>query len=354
MGIPTEPIGSVPRPAELLQGFQDHAEGRIDAAALRTLTDKALADTVSRFEATGSPVVTDGEQDKPSFLTYPVAGIPDLAAGGAVVPFADGHTRELPVLTSGPFRYSAHAVDLLRAAQQLTALPVKQPVIAPSALALLYPADGIDGYSRDEFIADLVNETEADIRACLDAGAAVVQLDFTEGRLSLKLDPSGGLLRDFVALNNAVLERFSTEDRARIGLHTCPGGDQDSTHSADVDYADLLPDLFRIKAGRFYVQLASEPDRRRVLGIIKEHLPADAQVFIGVTDPIDPRVETAEEVRDRVLEAAEFLPVDRLGTCDDCGFAPFADDTSTSRDTAFAKIAARVEGTKLAEAALGI
>ncbi|KOX28218.1 5-methyltetrahydropteroyltriglutamate--homocysteine methyltransferase [Saccharothrix sp. NRRL B-16348] len=354
MGIPTEPIGSVPRPAKLLKGFQDHAEGRIDAAALRELTDEALADTVSRFEGTGSPVLTDGEQDKPSFLTYPVAGIPDLAAGGAVVPFADGHTRELPVLTSGPFRYSAHAVDLLRATQQLTALPVKQPVIAPSALALLYPGDGIDGYSRDEFIADLVNETEADIRACLDAGAAVVQLDFTEGRLSLKLDPSGGLLRDFVSLNNAVLERFSEADRARIGLHTCPGGDWDSTHSADVDYADLLPDLFRIKAGRFYVQLASEPDRRRVLEIIKEHLPADAQVFIGVTDPIDPRVETPEEVRDRVLEAAEFIPVDRLGTCDDCGFAPFADDTSTSRDTAFAKIAARVEGTKLAEVALGL
>jgi 5-methyltetrahydropteroyltriglutamate--homocysteine methyltransferase len=231
---------------------------------------------------------------------------------------------------------------------------VKQPVIAPSALSLLYPADGIDGYSRDEFIADLVNETEADIRACLEAGAAVVQLDFTEGRLSLKLDPSGGLLRDFVALNNAVLERFSDEERARIGLHTCPGGDWDSTHSADVDYAELLPDLFKTKAGRFYVQLASEPDRRRVLGIIKEHLPADARVFIGVVDPIDPRVETAEEVRDRVLEAAEFLPVDRLGTCDDCGFAPFADDTSTSRDTAFAKIAARVEGTKLAADALKV
>jgi 5-methyltetrahydropteroyltriglutamate--homocysteine methyltransferase len=231
MGIPTEPIGSIPRPAELVQGFKDHAEGRIDAAALRDLTDKALTDTVGRLEATGSPVVTDGEQDKPSFLTYPVAGISDLAPGGAVVPFADGHTRELPVLTSGPFRYTARAVDLLRTTQRLTSLPVKQPVIAPSALSLLYPADGIDGYSRDEFIADLVNETEADIRACLDAGAAVVQLDFTEGRLSLKLDPSGGLLRDFVALNNAVLERFSDEERARVGLHTCPGGDWDSTCS---------------------------------------------------------------------------------------------------------------------------
>ncbi len=65
-------------------------------------------------------------------------------------------------------------------------------------------------------------------------------------------------------------------------------------------------------------------------------------------------VETAEQVRDRVLVAAEYIPLDRLGTCDDCGFSPFGDDTSTSRDTAFAKIAARVEGTHLAAEALGI
>jgi 5-methyltetrahydropteroyltriglutamate--homocysteine methyltransferase len=67
-----------------------------------------------------------------------------------------------------------------------------------------------------------------------------------------------------------------------------------------------------------------------------------------VTDPIHPRVETLEEVRDRVLEAAEFIPRDQLGTTDDCGFSPFGDDTSTSREIAFAKIRARIEGTELA------
>ena len=70
--------------------------------------------------------------------------------------------------------------------------------------------------------------------------------------------------------------------------------------------------------------------------------------------PIDPRVETADEVRDRVLEAAGHIPVAQLGTTDDCGFAPFSDDRSTSRDTAFAKIRARVEGTRLASAMLGV
>jgi 5-methyltetrahydropteroyltriglutamate--homocysteine methyltransferase len=136
-------------------------------------------------------------------------------------------------------------------------------------------------------------------------------------------------------------------------VHTCPGGDRDSTHSADVDYAELLPDLFRMNVGNVYVELAAERDPGRVLGIIAEHLRPEQRIFVGVIDPIDPRVESPEEVRDRVLEAADLLPVDRLGTCDDCGFSPFADDTSTSRDVAFAKIAARVEGTRLASEQLG-
>lgn len=316
--------------------------------------EEAVADTIGRLERIGCPVVVDGEQAKPSFATYPVAGLESLDPDGAVIPFADGHTRQLPRLAEGPFRYATRADTYLLAARRHTDLPVKQAVIAPSALSLLYPPDGLDGYSREEFLDDLVAEAEADIRACLDAGAHVVQLDFTEGRLSLKLDPSGGLLDDFVALNNRVLERFTAAEHARIGVHTCPGGDQDSTHSADVDYVDLLPRLFRLQAGNFYVQLASEPDRERVLAVIADVLPADARIFVGVADPIDPVVETSEQVRDRVLEAARHIPPDRLGTCDDCGFAPFADDTSTSRETAFAKINARLEGTHLAAQALGL
>ncbi|MFC6084786.1 cobalamin-independent methionine synthase II family protein [Sphaerisporangium aureirubrum] len=349
MGIPTEPIGSIPRPPALLAAMSGGGETELAAAQAA-----AVADTISRLEAIGCPVLVDGEQSKPSFATYPITGMAGLAPDGAVIPFADGHTRQLPRLTAGPFRYQVHADAYLRAAREHTALPVKQAVIAPSALSLLYPADGIEGYPRKAFVDDLLAEAEADIRGCLDAGAHVVQLDFTEGRLSLKLDPSGGLLDDFVALNNLVLDRFTEAERARIGVHTCPGGDQDSTHSADVDYAGLLPKLFGLRAGNFYVQLASEPEPDRVLEIVAAHLPPGATVFVGVTDPIDPQVETPEQVRDRVLAAARHLPVERLGTCDDCGFSPFADDTSTSREIAFAKIAARVEGTALASARLGV
>ncbi|GAA4547591.1 uroporphyrinogen decarboxylase/cobalamine-independent methonine synthase family protein [Amycolatopsis samaneae] len=354
MTIPTEPIGSIPRPAYLLAGLGDFAEGRIDAEALAALEARALAETISRFEETGSPVLTDGEQGKQSFATYPLAGSDSLAPDGVVIPFADGHTRQLPKLTAGPFRYQRYADEYLTRAKKATEKPVKQAVIAASAIGLVYPPDGIEGYSQEQFLADLVDEAAADIRRSLDAGADSVQIDFTEGRLSLKLDPSGGLLRSFVELNNRVLDRFTDEERQKIGVHTCPGGDQDSVHSLDVDYADLLPTLFQLKTGRVYVQLASEPDPDRVLAIIADSLRPDQRVFVGVVDPIDPVVETAEQVRDRVLTAARHLPPDRLGTCDDCGFSPFADDTSTSRDIAFAKIAARVEGTRLAAEALGL
>jgi 5-methyltetrahydropteroyltriglutamate--homocysteine methyltransferase len=353
MTILTEPIGSIPRPAPLLQAMTAFQTGKISPAALEEAYHSALRETIERFQQTGSPVITDGEQTKPSFATYPLAGLTNLAADGVTIPFADGHVRQLPRLTAAPFRYGVHAAGYLEAARRYTQLPVKQAVISASALSLLYPSTEIPGYPRDAFLADLIDEAETDIRGALDAGAASVQIDFTEGRLSLKLDPSGNLLRSFIALNNRVLEHFSAADRLRIGVHVCPGGDHDSTHSADIDYAGLLPDLFQLNVGRFYLQMASEPDRKRILRIVSQLLGPDQTVFIGVIDPINPVVETAAQVRDRVLEAASFLPIQQLGTTDDCGFAPFADDTSTSRDIAFSKIQARVEGTELASRVLG-
>jgi len=354
MAIPTEPIGSIPRPQELIQGVISFSEGKISQAELDVLYDRALQDTIRLFEETGSPVITDGEQTKPSFATYPIHGLKNLAPDGVIIAFADGHTRQLPLLTSGPFKYKTYAVEYLERAKKYAHVPVKQAVIAASALSLLYPMDGIKGYSKEEFLSDLVNETESDIRRCLEKGSYDVQIDFTEGRLSVKLDPTKQILKEFISLNNRVLERFSSDERRKIGVHTCPGGDMDSTHSADVDYAELLPSLFELKAGNFYIQLASEKDRRRVLRIIKQHSKSEQRIFVGVIDPINPRVETPGEVRDRVLEAAEFIDPQRLGTTDDCGFSPFGDDTSTARETAFEKIRSRVAGTNIASKELGI
>jgi 5-methyltetrahydropteroyltriglutamate--homocysteine methyltransferase len=354
MPILTEPIGSIPRPPSLLQAIAASQAGQISSAALEDAYAAALSDTITRLEQTGSPVITDGEQTKPSFATYPLSGLTNLAPDGVVIPFADGHTRQLPRLTSAPFRYGVHAAGYLQAARRYTQAPIKQAVISASALSLLYPSEGLPRYPREEFLADLIDEAATDIRGALDVGADSVQIDFTEARLSLKLDPSGGLLRNFIALNNQVLDRFNSAQKQHIGVHVCPGGDHDSTHSADIDYASLLPDLFQLKVARFYLQMASEPDKKRVLRIVSQLLQPHHTVFIGVIDPINPSVETPTQVRDRVLEAAAIIPVTQLGTTDDCGFSPFADDVSTARDTAFKKIQARVEGTEQAARELGV
>jgi methionine synthase II (cobalamin-independent) len=379
MSIPTEPVGSLPRPMKLQEAIADYDAGKITKADLKVFQDEACKDSIKRMEATGAPIVSDGEQRVSSFATYPLAdtlagtGLADHLAGDGqyFAIFTDGHHRQLPRLTGGPFKYKTYASEYLKEAMKMAHKPLKQAVIAPSMLYLLYPLDGeVEGYTREQFEEDLVNECEKDIRQCFAVGAKRVSIDFTEGRLACRNDPNNpwtgrGMLDKFIALNNRVLDRFTAAERVNIGIHTCPGGDCDSTHSADVDYADMLPSMFKMNAGYFLIQLASEPDKERVYKLLGEHSREDANgvkqvCFIGVINPQSPVIETPEQVRDDLVLAAKYIPVDRLGSTDDCGFSPFSIDVKPkhgspdfARDVAFQKIESRIKGTKMASDELG-
>ena len=184
----------------------------------------------------------------------------------------------MPRLTGGPFRYKTFASEFVEKNRAIATHPVKQAVIAPSMLMLLYPLEGeIEGYSRDQFLADLCDEVEKDIRQCFDAGAVRVSIDFTEGRLANKNDSRNpwtnkDMLQEFIDLNNRVIDRFSAEERVNIGIHTCPGGDCDCVHSKEVPVRAaaeqdvpaqrrLLPDPVRVRGG----PRERLPDVRRVL-----------------------------------------------------------------------------------------
>jgi len=380
-GIPTEPVGSLPRPSSLQAAYAAYDAGEIDKAALEAEQEAAVRDSIERMEATGSPIVSDGEQRVSSFATYPVTdtlggtGLAEHLAptgGQYFAIFADGHDRQLPKLTGGPFRYKNYAADSLRKSIGLASKPMKQAVIAPSMLLLLYPLDEeIPGYSREQFESDLVDECEKDIRQAFAAGAARVSMDFTEGRLATRNDPRNpwtgrGMLSHFIELDNRVLARFSADERRNIGVHTCPGGDRDSVHSADVPYSDLLPSMFQLDAGYFLMQLASERDKDSVYRLVGEHSRDDARgipqmCYIGVISPVQPRPESADEVRRQLVRAADFIPKERLGSTDDCGFSPFSIDEKPShgspdhaRDIAFQKIKNRVDGTRMAAEELGL
>jgi methionine synthase II (cobalamin-independent) len=379
-GVPTEPVGSLPRPSKLQAAYAAYDEGKIDKAALEVEQDAAARDSIERSEATGAPIISDGEQRSSSFATYPITdtlagtGLADnLAPGGQFFAiFADGHGRQLPRLTGGPLRYKTYAADMLKKSIGYAHVPMKQAVIAPSMIALLYPLkDEVPGYSREQFEEDIVNECERDIRKAFEAGAARVSVDFTEGRLATREDPrnpwtGAGLLPHFIELNNRVFTRFSPEERAKIGIHTCPGGDRDSVHSADVPYNNLLPSMFQMNAGYFLIQLASERDKDPVYESIGKHLRDDANgvaqmAYIGVINPGNPRIESAEEVRDALIRASNFIPKERIGATDDCGFSPFSIDEKPNhgspdyaRDVAFQKITNRVQGATMAAEKLGV
>jgi len=379
-GIPTEPVGSLPRPAKLQAAYADYDAGNIKFGDLEAVQEEAVKDSIERFEATGSPIISDGEQRISSFATYPLAetlagtGLADnLGPGGQYFAiFADGHDRQLPRLVGGPFRYQTYAGDILAKSIKYATKPMKQAVIAPSMLCLLYPLkEEVPGYSREDFESDLVDGCEKDIRSAFAAGAVRVSIDFTEGRLATRDDPrnpwtGAGMLPHFIELNNRVLDRFSAEERVNIGVHTCPGGDRDSVHSADVPYANLLPEMFKLNAGYFLIQFSSERDKDPVMEMIGKESRDDANgvpqmCYMGVISGQSPRAESPQEVRDLLVRAANFIPKERLASTDDCGFSPFSIDEKPqhgspdyAREVAFQKIKNRVEGTQAAAEKLGI
>jgi methionine synthase II (cobalamin-independent) len=349
MPIPTELVGSLPRPMTLQQAYADYDEGKITWEQLVAAQDAAAADSIRRLEQAGEPIVTDGEQRESSFATYPLtqtlAGTglaPNLdPAGQFFAIFDDGHHRQLPRLTAGPFRYQTYASEFVEKNVKIATHPVKQAVIAPSMLSLLYPLDEeIPGYPREQFLADLVDECERDIRQCFAAGAVRVSIDFTEGRLANKNDSRNpwtgrNMLGDFIELNNRVLARFSPAERRNIGIHTCPGGDCDSVHSKEVPYELLLEHMFDLNAGYFLIQCKSEEDRESVYEMCARYSREDAagvaQVcFMGVINPLTPEVETAEEVCEELLTAAKHIPLARLGATTTVAFRPSAATSSPS------------------------
>lgn len=380
MPIPTENVGSLPRPQVLQQAYADYEVGKITLTDLVKAQDAAAKDSISRMEQTGQELVTDGEQRSSSFATYPITDtlggtglVASMKADGQYFAiFDDGHHRQLPRLVKGPFRYKTFAYDNFKLSRPYATKPMKQAVIAPSMMYLTYPLTGeIEGYPKNQFVKDLVSECTKDIRGCFAAGARRVSIDFTEGRLAAKNDTrnpwtSAQLLKTFIDLNNKVLANFSAEQRKDIGVHTCPGGDCDSVHSYDVDYHELLPSLFKINAGYFLIQLASEKDKEKVYKEIGQTIRKDADgvkqvAFIGVVNPLDPKIETPEQIRDDLVTASKYIAIDQLGATDDCGFSPFSIDVKPkhggpdfARDIAFQKIANRIKGVQLASKTLGI
>jgi methionine synthase II (cobalamin-independent) len=153
---------------DLQQAYANYDAGKIQKSDLEEAQDRAAADSLEKLSKTGETLITDGEQRASSFATYPVTdtlagtGLASNLAGDGqyFAIFDDGHHRQLPRLVSGPMKYKTYAYENLRKSMaQAKGAAMKQAVIAPSMLYLLYPLNGtVDGYSKEQFVKDLVAE----------------------------------------------------------------------------------------------------------------------------------------------------------------------------------------------------
>src|SRR5258705_2163497 len=96
MTIPTEPIGSIPRPQKVITAFEQYERGSLSREEFESICNEAVPETIEKFEATRSPVITDGEQTKPSFATYPIHRLSNLNTGGVTIQISDRHDRLPP------------------------------------------------------------------------------------------------------------------------------------------------------------------------------------------------------------------------------------------------------------------
>ena len=220
-------------------------------------------------------------------------------------------------------------------------------------LILLIYKDEIDGYSKEQFVNDLVNECVTDVKKCIASGAAEVGMDMTEATYAIKVDPTGGVLKSMVGLIDAVCEKLSPEELNKVTLHTCFGADNFTNHNYS-NFQDVYPALLKSKIKNFHLPFASlgEGKFEEVLKCIKDNLNGKF-VYLGFVSHLAKDVETPKRIAERIVLAKEhlgFIP----GVSECCGYSPFCNDLTTTREWAFEKIKTRTEGAKLAAQQLGL
>ncbi len=338
-------VGSLLRPESLKQAFLDFAGGRLDAAGLAAAQDAAIRDVVERQQAAGLPVVSDGEYRRLNWQVSfsEVSGwdlwsgswkgfvaSPDLLLPGeqplsrgedAVVSFRAPATARLQLVDNFPlreFRF-AHAV-----AQR----PVKTMLMGPDRVAQMCDIDRSRGVypDSDAFLADVVAIQHRMVTELVDAGCPYVQLDepsytgyvdpATLARLAGRGEDPLRNLERAIAADNAVIEGLAP--RATFAVHICRGNRASMWHR-EGHYDPIAERLF---GGLKFDRLLLEYDTERAGGFEPlRYVPKGPVVVLGLITTKNGRVETVDELRARIDDAARFLPLEQLALSPQCGFA---------------------------------
>jgi len=324
-------VGSLLRPAYLVEAREAREAGRLSPVEFKRIEDRAVDEAVALQEGAGLDVVTDGELRRYAFFGHLIEAVEGFdRLGGWAIPFHDAEGGELvfkrPVVVEKlRWRRSMCAEEwvYLRAR---TARAAKVTLISAQQAAAYYDPDKSTGAypTRDAYLADVVDLTRREIEELIRLGCTYIQIDapqyaalldpaLREGYRQRGSDPDR-LIDACIEMDNAAIGRHPG---ITFGLHICRGNNQ-SMFYASGGYEPIARVFARSRFQRFLL----EYDDERSGGFEPlRAMPEDRQVVLGLVTTKKPRLESVDELRRRIEEAAKIVPLERLALSPQCGFA---------------------------------
>jgi 5-methyltetrahydropteroyltriglutamate--homocysteine methyltransferase len=325
-------VGSLLRPDYLRDAQARLERGAMTPAAYKTIEDRAVDEAVAMQQDAGLGVVTDGEMRRYAFYGHLVEALEgfDKYAGWSIT-FRDGEGHEAalkrPVVVEKLKWRRQMAVEEFTYLRGRTTVPAKVTLLSAQQAAAYYDPDKSRAAyaTRDAYLADLVDFTRREIAELQRLGCEYVQIDapqyaalldekIREGYRQRGSDPDA-LLAASVELDNAIVEGHPG---VTFGIHICRGNHK-SMFYASGGYDRIAEQVFgRARFDRFLLEY---DDERSGTFEPLRHVPEDRVIVLGLVSSKTPRLESRDDLRARIDEAARIVPLDRLALSPQCGFA---------------------------------
>ena len=326
-----EVVGSLLRPPELVAARKRAEDGELAAPDFKAIEDRAVDDALRLQEDAGIDVVTDGEMRRWAFFGHLIDALEGFdRVGGWAIPFRDETGEELvlrrPVVAGRLHWRRSMCGEEWTYLRAKAGRPGKVTILSAQQAAAYYDPEKSGGAypTRDAYLADIVDLTRREIAELVRLGCTYVQIDapqyaalldpsLREGYRQRGSDPEE-LLDRCIELDNAIIEGHP---EVTFGLHVCRGNNQ-SKFYASGDYEPIARLFERTRFQRFLL----EYDDERSGGFEPlAHVPEDRTVVLGLVTTKKQRLETDDELKRRIEEAARYVPLERLALSPQCGFA---------------------------------
>jgi 5-methyltetrahydropteroyltriglutamate--homocysteine methyltransferase len=381
MTIRGDVVGSLLRPAYLVEARTAREAGRLAPAEFKRVEDRAVDEAVALQEAAGLDVVSDGELRRYAFFGHLVDAVDGFDKfGGWAIPFRDEEGGELifkrPVVVEKLrwrrsmcaeefvyLRARARRPETIDGQDQLTAtgrqgsrpsrsmVPKATLISTQQAAAYYDPQRSASAYpTRDAYLADVVDLTRREIDELVRLGCTYIQVDapqyaalldptMREGYRKRGSDPDA-LIDACIEMDNAVIGHHPG---VIFGLHICRGNNQ-SKFYASGDYGPIARVFGKSRFQRFLLEY--DDDRSGGFEPLAA-MPPDREVVLGLVTTKKPRLESVDELRRRIDEASRYVPLERLAVSPQCGFASTMEGNLISPERQREKLARVAETARL-------